>query len=113
MNSPSQKEQADAHIYQQLCYILHDLIDAVWHKIQLDLLQNKICFNKGVYTNIKIIYDIAPSARTIKNRNNLPDPTIAIFVLLDNDLTSDELLKIQCLEEATSSLALARKALYI
>ena len=67
---------------------------------------------KGLYTN-KIIYDIATRARTIENEHNLPDPTTAIFVLLDSDLTSDELLKMQCLEAATSSLALAKKVLYI
>ena len=65
------------------------------------------------YTQIKLIYDIATRARTIENEHNLPDPTTAIFVLLDSDLTSDELLKIQCLEAATSSLALAKKVLYI
>ena len=76
-------------------------------------MQNKIIvWTKELHTN-KIIYDIASSAGTIETGHNLPDPTIAIFVLLDNDLTSDELLKIQCLEEATSSLELARKALYI
>ena len=62
---------------------------------------------KGLYTN-KIT-----RARAIENEHNLPDPTTAIFVLLDSDLTSDELLKIQCLEAATSSLALAKKVLYI
>ena len=89
-------------IYKMLCGI----------KSSWTCCKTKFVLTKG-FTQIKIIYDIAPSARTIKNGNNLPDPTIAIFVLLDNDLTSDELLKIQCLEEATSSLALARKALYI
>ena len=67
---------------------------------------------KALYTN-KIIYDIATRARKIENEQNLPDPTTAIFVLLDSDLTSDELLKMQCLEAATSSLALAKKVLYI